>query len=670
MRSLTFARTVGLSVLLHFGFLLYGAFQDRHPVVKFTDIDYLVFSDGARFVSHGQSPYLRATYRYTPILAWLVVPNVLLHPLWGKLLFCVCDLVAGWVIYAILVARGMPGARAAKYAAVWLLNPFVVAISTRGNAESVVSVLVMTTLWALVARRRRLAAVLFGTSVHFKVFPVIYALPIWLMLQGGHAATRSPVGKPRSTRGKRQTSQKTNGRIRSFFNPVRLDFGFVSAGVFFALTGAMYYSHGTEFLHETYLYHVTRKDHRHNFSLYFYHMYLSSVSPASLSGAAAGVLSSIVSFLPQLTLVLILGAMLAKDIVFACFAQTFAFVMLNKVCTSQYFMWYICFLPVILPSSRLCGDMWRHGLALLALWVGAQALWLSQAYRLEHLGHNTFRELWAASALFYVVNAIILAALIRHHRFEPVFDEAGGVRGVFGGKPRQTLAAPSARPPALASKRSRDPPPPLRLEENGGPAIAQRRTNSFASASPTRKRGQELPSLTTLTLEEAQLGHGIVRFTVRDNKRLRGISAFDYFAAVCCAVPFVQYARNGTIPTFPIVVLLLFFSGLRAASYITTVRHESITFMESFGISLEQATVLGKKQIFIPLTDVIDVVINEAIKRFTVKYYLVIIVRSKPELVVVFEHFRPKLAMLMPVRKAGQQVLWPQIEQLDMPETK
>ncbi|KAJ3161912.1 GPI mannosyltransferase 1 [Geranomyces variabilis] len=666
MTSLTLARTVGLSVLLHVGFLIYGALQDRHPVVKFTDIDYLVFSDGARFVSEHLSPYLRATYRYTPVLAWLVVPNVLVHPLWGKLLFCACDLVAGWVMHKMLVARGMQDARAARYAAVWLLNPFVVAISTRGNAESVVSVLVVTTLWALVARRRRLAAILFGTSVHFKVFPIIYALAIWLMLQAGHAAKLAPVGKTGKT--KPRPAKDLSAHIRSFFSPVRLEFGVLSAAVFFALSGAMYYIYGTEFLHETYLYHVTRKDHRHNFSLYFYQMYLSSVLPASAQGAAAGVLSAILSFLPQLGLVSVLGAVLAKDIAFACFAQTFAFVMLNKVCTSQYFMWYICFLPVILPSSRLCGDKWKHGLALLVLWVAAQALWLSQAYRLEHLGHNTFRELWAASAAFYLVNAVILAAFVRYHRFEPVFNEAGGVRQVYGGKLRQRQAAgPAAKPPRIPSQRSKDPLPPVQLEETNPRASSPRRSGSPTSTSPSRK--DEPPPVPELTLQETHLGRGLVRFTVKYNKPSGGITALDVLAGVCGAAPFVQYMYNETLPALHISLLLLLFSALRAASRMQAVRHESITFMQSFGITLEQATAVGKKQTFIPLTDVVDVVINEAITRWTIKYYLAIIVKDKPELVVVFEHFMPRLAMLTPVRRAGQNVLWPSVAKDDVSVT-
>lgn len=82
-----------------------------------------------------------------------------------------------------------------------------------------------------------------------------------------------------------------------------------------------------EFMHNTYLYHVTREDHRHNFSIWFYQMYLGIENTSPWMGLLA--------FVPQLALVTLIGIAFGKDIFFACFVQTFLFVTFNKVITSQ-----------------------------------------------------------------------------------------------------------------------------------------------------------------------------------------------------------------------------------------------------------------------------------------------------------------------------------------------
>lgn len=72
--------------------------------------------------------------------------------------------------------------RSLKFAGIWLLNPMVAAISTRGSSEGLLGVMVVALLWAVTQKRIAVAGVLLGLGVHFKIYPFIYAPSIiwWL----------------------------------------------------------------------------------------------------------------------------------------------------------------------------------------------------------------------------------------------------------------------------------------------------------------------------------------------------------------------------------------------------------------------------------------------------------------------------------------------------------
>lgn len=92
--------------------------------------------------------------------------------------------------------------------------------------------------------------------------------------------------------------------------------------------------YGFPFLEHTYLYHVTRIDHRHNFSPYNILLYLSSADNAATAPAFR---PESLAFVLQLLLscLLIPFVVAKKDLATSMMAQTYAFVTFNKVCTSQ-----------------------------------------------------------------------------------------------------------------------------------------------------------------------------------------------------------------------------------------------------------------------------------------------------------------------------------------------
>ncbi|RHY09848.1 hypothetical protein DYB26_000771, partial [Aphanomyces astaci] len=93
------ARTAGIfaiGLIIRLACVLWAEYQDRTMPVKYTDVDYDVYTDASREILQGNSPFDRTTYRYTPILAYMLLPNVYLHEAWGKLLFVASDMIVGY----------------------------------------------------------------------------------------------------------------------------------------------------------------------------------------------------------------------------------------------------------------------------------------------------------------------------------------------------------------------------------------------------------------------------------------------------------------------------------------------------------------------------------------------------------------------------------------------
>ena len=97
MVAINFRSLLLFSAFLRIFLIIYGEWQDNHMEVRYTDVDYLVFSDAASLMASGRSPYERSTYRYSPLIAFFLIPNSFIHPSWGKFLFSasgtICQLI-------------------------------------------------------------------------------------------------------------------------------------------------------------------------------------------------------------------------------------------------------------------------------------------------------------------------------------------------------------------------------------------------------------------------------------------------------------------------------------------------------------------------------------------------------------------------------------------------
>ncbi|KAH8421083.1 hypothetical protein KR222_010837 [Zaprionus bogoriensis] len=399
-----------ISALLRFTLICYAQLHDAKSTVPYTDIDYKVVTDGARFVLAGETPFARHTYRYSPIMAYIQIPNILLHPAFGKVVYSLFDLLVGVLIHGVVrmqlqTSRDKSNLEKMPRIATccWLYNPLTAVISTRGSGDSFASFFVILTIYLLIRAEQPTsrswsifcAGLAHGLVIHLRLYPLFFSLAYYLCLSSGS------LHKPRDLLPNRQQLCLVLGTI--------LALGFFTC-TFYAL-------YGWQYLHEAYLYHLVRKDVRHNFSLHFLMQYLASSEHVGES-------TLFVKFLvlaPQLLLVFYLSfsfGQFRQTLPFGVFALAFVVVTYNSVVTSQYFVWYLAVLPLCLLNFRNLSA--RRCAVLIAIWIVGQALWLLPAYLLEFQTWHTFNWIGLQSAVFFIINSYILAKLIQGYDCRPL----------------------------------------------------------------------------------------------------------------------------------------------------------------------------------------------------------------------------------------------------------
>lgn len=493
-KHLTFALAIRLILIA------YGIHHDQISEIKYTDIDYKVFTDASRHLINGNSPYDRHTYRYSPLVAILLIPNLLVHHSFGKILFSVIDIVAALLIRALvshllneyeryrekenIVEKTLKIKEKIEFVKLenkkrkkertkngktwdgikpknesknpmevtsdiamicWLYNPLTIAIGTRGNCDSIAGTLVLLTLYYLQCQQKFFTAgVIHGISIHFRLYPIIYSLTIFMYLsrfsfysidrRNCKNDSRSILTKSNTKQIKNventiiQQSQNGDDKVISFsghlrekktifkkkyllylipnFDQLRVILGCLLS--LSCLTFVFYNVFGYKFLYETYIYHFTRKDTRHSFSLYFYLLYLTAWVKN------IGIWQKGLIVLPQMVLITVFSIRYGLNkfsLNFAILLQTIVMVIYNSVLTSQYFVWIMIILPLCLWQIKM---PIQKAVILLCIWFVAQAVWLLPAYLLEFRGENTFLFIWTQGVSFFCANIAILGRLIMY----------------------------------------------------------------------------------------------------------------------------------------------------------------------------------------------------------------------------------------------------------------
>jgi phosphatidylinositol glycan class M len=108
-------------------------------------------------------------------------PNIFWFESFGKLLFVLFDLLCGYLIIEINnlktnASRNLNNNESINKIAIsfWFYNPITIAISSRGNAESLMAFLVLTFIFCLKKGYLILAGFFYAFSLHFKIYPVLH----------------------------------------------------------------------------------------------------------------------------------------------------------------------------------------------------------------------------------------------------------------------------------------------------------------------------------------------------------------------------------------------------------------------------------------------------------------------------------------------------------------
>lgn len=407
-----FGTLFAIAAVVRLALMAYGIYQDEHSVVKYTDIDYYVFYDSliSLFKDKG-SPYDRDTFRYTPLLTYMMAPclwNIHL----GKVLFVIFDLTCGFYIYKILTKTK------AKYpvhgTALWLLNPMVIAISTRGNAESIMSFLMLLCLYLFINKNYVISGAVYGLSIHFKIYPIIYSIPFSCYFI--YEFCRS----------------KNSKYIMNW-----IIFGITSILTLLGVTYLVYKKFGDEFLEHTYFYHMVRSDHRHNFSAWNMVLYMEQIPQVikqDLFFESNNVFRRVnintilnnksLSTFPQLFICCITPVILffkdtnttniVEKLIKIISIQTMLFVHFNKVITSQYFIWYLTYLPFFIDyfTDKFENKKYFELIKLGTVWISSQGIWLLFGFLLEFKNKNVFVELFGAGCVMLLANVYVICKLI------------------------------------------------------------------------------------------------------------------------------------------------------------------------------------------------------------------------------------------------------------------
>jgi len=379
-------------------------------------------------------------------MAYIMIPNLTLHKNYGKYLLSFVDILVVIILEKIILLsirketnnkiktnNKDSGSESESYFYhvnyIYLFNPITINICTRGSSDCLITFFVVLTIYLIKQKYILLSALTYGLAIHLKIYPVIYILTIFIYIATEDINLSNIITKDKIQNKKDNNTSIFNINYIYIFllNTIKhylkllfgsckaISFVIISIGIWVGFFAIFYFIYGNLFAFEYFLYHVQRKDHRHNYSLYFYLIYITYNSVISK-------ILAFISFLPQALLILITSLKMFSNLEFCILIQTMIFVAFNKVITAQYFIWYISLLPLIAHKNELFSTKKVYGFILFIVWLFFELIWNYFSHSIEVLGNNKFYEINLINICFFIINCWIIKELIKYQKFDDVSE--------------------------------------------------------------------------------------------------------------------------------------------------------------------------------------------------------------------------------------------------------
>ncbi|CAD7934125.1 unnamed protein product [Amoebophrya sp. A120] len=212
----------------------------------------------------------------------------------------------------------------------WLGNPVVIALSTRGSCDVCTSLLLFLGLLLFSRKRSVAAAGVLGLATHMRIYPVVYIVPlglaIWFDAVSSSAATFADEGRGSDSTDPDADAQHVvahddmkygnSKRNQSYFQTTKVGAklllslcGFATGFLLPTLLSYSYFGHA--YLDAAFFHHGRRIDTKHNFSPYFFlFAKLLGEGGGEDGGSATVLVLRLFSTGLQLTLVVVAGVYL------------------------------------------------------------------------------------------------------------------------------------------------------------------------------------------------------------------------------------------------------------------------------------------------------------------------------------------------------------------------